>query len=138
MTCVLVFKGDIDWFQKEVHSVRKVSPSFPLICLTEPSLQEKALSQLTGRWDILIPQFEGWEHALEKEIEKLAEIKEQQTAYKNGGCLLANEMSMKAYSHEILEHFLGKYDGNVYEVARRLEIGKSTIYRMLKEHAGQE
>lgn len=93
---------------------------------------------MTGLWDILIPQFEGWEYALEKEIKKLAEIKDQEASYKSGGCLLTNEMSMKAYNHEILEHFLDKYDGNVYEVARRLEIGKSTIYRMLKEHSVKE
>jgi transcriptional regulator of acetoin/glycerol metabolism len=32
-----------------------------------------------------------------------------------------------------VEHFLRKYQGNVLEVARRLDVGKSTLYRMLQQ-----
>lgn len=46
---------------------------------------------------------------------------------------LSTEMSLKEYSQKILRHFLEKYDQNVLLVADKLQIGKSTIYRMLKE-----
>ena len=47
--------------------------------------------------------------------------------------LTSEEMTLKAYTHKILKHFLKKYDQNVLSVAEKLDIGKSTIYRMLKE-----
>ena len=46
---------------------------------------------------------------------------------------LSTEMTLKEYSQKILHHFLDKYDQNVLLVAKKLQIGKSTIYRMLKE-----
>lgn len=46
---------------------------------------------------------------------------------------LSTEMSLKEYSQKILRHFLEKYDQNVLLVADKLHIGKSTIYRMLKD-----
>jgi transcriptional regulator with PAS, ATPase and Fis domain len=42
-------------------------------------------------------------------------------------------MSMQDYMYRIIRHFLNKYDDNVLEVARRLDIGKSSLYRYLKE-----
>jgi len=45
---------------------------------------------------------------------------------------LQEEMSLKAYSEMIILHFLEKYDNDVYRVAEMLDIGKSTIYRLLK------
>ena len=47
--------------------------------------------------------------------------------------LLLSEMTLKEYTHKILEFYLKKYDNNVLEVAKKLDIGKSTIYRYLKE-----
>ena len=32
--------------------------------------------------------------------------------------------------YRIIRHFLNKYDDNVLEVAKRLEIGKSSLYRI--------
>ena len=46
---------------------------------------------------------------------------------------LYQEMSMQDYMYRIIRHFLNKYDNNVLEVARRLDIGKSSLYRYLKE-----
>ncbi len=45
---------------------------------------------------------------------------------------LTEELSLKDYNHKIVKHFLEKYDNDVLLVARKLDIGKSTIYRMLK------
>jgi DNA-binding NtrC family response regulator len=41
--------------------------------------------------------------------------------------------SLKEYNVVIINHFLNKYNNNVIDAANALEIGKSTIYRMLKE-----
>ncbi len=43
------------------------------------------------------------------------------------------ELSLKEYNDRIIDHFLKKYDNNVLKVADVLDIGKSTIYRYLKE-----
>lgn len=45
---------------------------------------------------------------------------------------LLQEKSLKEYTSSIIKHFLEKYDNNVLLVAQKLDIGKSTIYRLLK------
>jgi DNA-binding NtrC family response regulator len=47
--------------------------------------------------------------------------------------LLSNEKTLEEYNHEIVQHFLSKYNQNVRLVASKLGIGKSTIYRMLQK-----
>jgi len=47
--------------------------------------------------------------------------------------LLNSEMTLKEYNNKIIDFFLSKYDNNVLEVARKLDIGKSTIYRYLNK-----
>lgn len=46
--------------------------------------------------------------------------------------LLNEEMSLKDYTEMIIRHYLDKYENDVYRVAEILDIGKSTIYRLLK------
>lgn len=46
---------------------------------------------------------------------------------------LLKEMTLQEYSYRIIRSYLTKYDDNVLEVAKRLDIGKSSIYRYLKE-----
>ncbi len=48
--------------------------------------------------------------------------------------LLATEQTLEEYNRRIIFHFLRKYDNNVVTTAGKLGIGKSTIYRMLKEN----
>lgn len=43
------------------------------------------------------------------------------------------EMSLKDYDFRIIRHFLNKYDNDIMLVAKKLDIGKSSIYRYLKE-----
>ncbi len=43
----------------------------------------------------------------------------------------AVEKSLREHTADIITFYLNKYDHNVVEVARKLEIGKSTIYNML-------
>jgi DNA-binding NtrC family response regulator len=44
--------------------------------------------------------------------------------------LLDKELTLREYNCQIVKHFLDKYRGNVLEVSRRLDVGKSTLYRM--------
>lgn len=46
---------------------------------------------------------------------------------------LLKEMTMQEYTYHIIRNYLDKYDNNVLDVAKRLDIGKSSIYRYLKE-----
>jgi DNA-binding NtrC family response regulator len=48
--------------------------------------------------------------------------------------LLQNEMSLREYNNRIIKHYLNKYNNDVLLVAKKLDMGKSTIYRMLKEN----
>ncbi|RMG54226.1 MAG: sigma-54-dependent Fis family transcriptional regulator [Bacteroidetes bacterium] len=52
--------------------------------------------------------------------------------------VLAEEMSLKDYTQRIIDLYLAKYDQNVKLVAEKLDIGVSTIYRMLKERKEEE
>lgn len=47
--------------------------------------------------------------------------------------ILSEEATMDEYNRRILKHYMNKYDQNVLQVAEKLQIGKSTIYRMLKD-----
>lgn len=46
--------------------------------------------------------------------------------------ILIQEMSLDDYNNLIIKNYLEKYDNNVLTVAKKLNIGKSTIYRLLK------
>ena len=46
--------------------------------------------------------------------------------------MLSQETSLKEYTNQIIQHYLDKYESDVLLVAKKLDIGKSTIYRMLK------
>ncbi|MEO7991704.1 MAG: sigma-54 dependent transcriptional regulator [Chryseolinea sp.] len=46
---------------------------------------------------------------------------------------LYQEMTMQDFMYRIIRHYLNKYDNNVLEVASKLDIGKSSLYRYLKE-----
>jgi len=47
--------------------------------------------------------------------------------------LLQEEMTLEGYNRLIITHFLKKYDNKVRLVAQKLDIGKTTIYRMMKD-----
>lgn len=50
----------------------------------------------------------------------------------NAAAILSKEMSLKEYNRKIIRSYLDRYDEDVLLVAKKLDIGKSTIYRMLK------
>ncbi len=47
--------------------------------------------------------------------------------------MMLKEMTLQEYTYTIIRNYLNKYDNNVLDVAKRLDIGKSSIYRYLKE-----
>ncbi|MEZ4687407.1 MAG: helix-turn-helix domain-containing protein [Bacteroidia bacterium] len=47
--------------------------------------------------------------------------------------LLTEELTMKEYTQRIIDSYLERYDHNIKLVADKLDIGQSTLYRMLKE-----
>ncbi len=49
------------------------------------------------------------------------------------GQFLMEEMTLRDYTFKIIRYYLEKYDDNVLKVAKKLDIGKSSIYRYLKE-----
>jgi DNA-binding NtrC family response regulator len=65
-----------------------------------------------------------------------AEIRPQDISFNSTARMesfLYQEMTMNEFMFRIIRHFLNKYDNNVLEVAKKLDIGKSSLYRYLKE-----
>ena len=44
-----------------------------------------------------------------------------------------SDLTLQEHNYRLIRSYLNKYDNNVLEVARRLDISKSSIYRYLKE-----
>jgi DNA-binding NtrC family response regulator len=64
------------------------------------------------------------------------EIQPQDISFNNTSRIesfLHQDLTMEEYMYRIIRHFLNKYDNNVLEVAKKLNIGKSSLYRYLKE-----
>ncbi len=49
-----------------------------------------------------------------------------------GDSFTNEEKTMKEYTIDIIKHFLKKYDNNIVKAAEKLDIGKSTIYKMIQ------
>ena len=64
------------------------------------------------------------------------EIREKDISFTSSSSsqsFLSQELTMEEYTYRIIRSFLNRYENNVVEVARRLDVGKSSIYRYLKE-----
>lgn len=48
--------------------------------------------------------------------------------------LFNKEMSLKEYNQKIVDYYLKKHNNNIQLVAKKLDIGKSTIYRMMQSN----
>lgn len=63
------------------------------------------------------------------------EIKPEDITYnsvKGEDSFTSVEKTLREYNTDIITYFLKKYNNNVVDVARRLDIGKSSIYNMIK------
>ena len=47
--------------------------------------------------------------------------------------VISDDLTMREYELRILHTYLKRYDKDIKKVAEKLDIGQSTIYRMLKE-----
>lgn len=52
---------------------------------------------------------------------------------KKSSNFFTEEMTLREYNIKIVQHYLKKHDNDIPTVAKILDIGKTTIYRMLKE-----
>ncbi len=120
---IMIAKHFLDLFAKENQM-----PKFKI----SPEAQEKLLQY----------PFPGNIRELKSIIELAAvmasdsEIKASDVSFNSSTRIesfLYQEMPMQDYMYRIIRHFLNKYDNNVLEVAKRLDIGKSSLYRYLKE-----
>lgn len=120
---ILIAKAFLDNFSKDNH-VKKVKIS--------SEAQEKLLQH----------SFPGNIRELRSVVELAAvmcsdgEILAKDLTFNSAGgesALLMKEMTLEEYTYRIIRSYLSKYDGNVLEVARKLGIGKSSIYRYLKD-----
>ena len=57
---------------------------------------------------------------------------------KKAAGFLSQEMTFEQFKKAIVTHYLEKYDNDIEKVAVKLDIGKSTIYRMLKNEKDKE
>lgn len=57
----------------------------------------------------------------------------QFSSVRNDELFTVTEKTMKEYTADIICFFLRKYNNNVIEVAKKLDIGKSTIYSMIQK-----
>lgn len=64
---------------------------------------------------------------------ELAESDIKFNSFQPDGNLFLKERTLKEYSVQIIQHFLEKYDHNVIKVADKLDVGKSTIYKMIQD-----
>jgi DNA-binding NtrC family response regulator len=56
------------------------------------------------------------------------------TSVKSDDFFLQEEKTLRDYTIQILQYYLRKYDGNVLKIADKLDIGKSTIYKMIQNN----
>ena len=56
------------------------------------------------------------------------------TSAASGEMISQEEKTLKDYNIDIIKRFLKKYDNNVVKVAEKLDIGKSTIYKMIQNN----
>ncbi len=54
-------------------------------------------------------------------------------ALKSNEIFIRNDMTMRDYTIFIIQNYLDKYQGDVLKVAELLDIGKSTIYKMIQQ-----
>jgi DNA-binding NtrC family response regulator len=52
---------------------------------------------------------------------------------RNAEMMMSEEKTLREYTCQIIKVFLKRYDNNVVKVAEKLDVGKSTIYKMIQD-----
>lgn len=123
------------------HDILILARHFMQLFCKENNLPPKSLSE-DARRKLLSYSFPGNVRELKSVIE-LAVVMSATNEIQAGdinlastdmvSSLLHEELTMSDYEYKILEAYLKKYDNNIKLVAQKLNIGQSTIYRMLKK-----
>lgn len=106
----------------------------------ENGVQKKTLSE-EAQQKLLVYPFPGNVRELRSVIELAVVMADDETILPqhltlnstsslNG--MLTHEKTLREYEKDIIQHYLDKYDKDVLLVARKLDVGKSTIYRMIQ------
>jgi ActR/RegA family two-component response regulator len=119
-------------------------PSCPVVVLTDdPSTNRRKELTLQGAYDT-VPKDENTLDLLDHVVRRSVVTTTSEKGYSITGHQVAvpayssspsreSERTLEEYTMEIIQQFLARYDNNVVLVARKLGVGKSTIYRYLKE-----
>lgn len=62
-------------------------------------------------------------------------IEEKDINFNSSGSItgmMMREMTLQEYNNAIIQHYLDKYNADVLLVAKKLDVGKSTLYRMIQ------
>ena len=70
----------------------------------------------------------------DRDVLEGADLSVPNLVHKASNADLTEEMTLREYTSSIIKHYLEKYNGNVLLVAKKLNVGKSTIYRMLQKN----
>ncbi len=112
-----------------------------LFC-SENSMSRKSLTE-DARAKLLVYRYPGNVRELKATIELAAVLSDSDkvtatditfSGVSNANQLLELDLSMEEYTNRLIRITLDKCGGNVIAAAERLQIGKSTIYRLLKEN----
>lgn len=107
----------------------------------ENGLPEKTFSN-EARIKILSHSYPGNIRELNAIVELAAVLSNEQlieedhilfTPTQSGPDIFNNEIPLREFEIKIIRHYLEKYNNNVVLVAKKLEIGKSKIYNMIKK-----
>jgi len=104
------------------------------------NFEKKVLSK-AAKQKLLAYSFPGNIRELKSVIERAMILADENIIYEddiefgnssNQISFLEQNMTFEEYKSKIIHHFLEKYDNDIQVVSTKLDIGKSTIYRMLK------
>lgn len=130
---VMVCQGNTDHFENELDHFRESCGQIPLICLYDVDNEALVQQKMMGMLDRIVPLIPGWEEAFSYELSRWVNWSQEAGICPHPACQLNQETTLKSFDHLIIKRTLDKFQGKVYRAAKHLEIGKSTIYRMLQE-----
>lgn len=113
-----------------------------IVTYAEENKQPKAKMTKDAKEKLLKYNFPGNVRELKAMIDLAAVLCDENTITANdinytfikaGQVFLAEEKSLREYTCDIIKYFLTKYNNDVMNVSKRLNVGKSTIYKIISD-----